>query len=167
MKKATLIALATVAVAGTSFAGPAPVISSKDFKQPVAATTFFKDTEIAIDAFYSYNNAQQRDPALCRGDIHVLQPQYLNDGSGGGVGANFFFARYFGVGLSGNWWDGIRTGVSQETHNDVAASGKLTGDRNFFRDSFKKHLSQQFTADMILRCPIEFKSVGVSDPVGG
>ena len=56
MKKLTLSALAAFAVAGSAFAG-----SAKDFKQP-AAPQFFKDTEFALDAFYSYNDAQQRDP---------------------------------------------------------------------------------------------------------
>ena len=44
MKKLTLSALAVFAVAGSAFAG------SKDFKQPVAPQ-FFKDTEVALDAF--------------------------------------------------------------------------------------------------------------------
>ena len=40
--------------------------------------------------------------------VNAGRPQYFNDGSGGGVGLNFFFARYFGFSLEGNWWDGIR-----------------------------------------------------------
>ncbi len=34
--------------------------------------------------------------------------QFFNDGSGGGVGLNYFFTRYVGVGVEGNWWKGIR-----------------------------------------------------------
>ena len=85
MKKVTLSALAAFAVAASAFAG-----SAKDFKQPVAQK-FFQDTEFALDAFYSYNDTKAG---------------YFVDGSGGGVGADFFFQRYFGVGVEGNWWNG-------------------------------------------------------------
>jgi len=54
------------------------------------------------------------------GDANVKVPQYFNDGSGGGVGLNYFFARYFGVGVEGNWWDGCRGGFNGDaTTHDV------------------------------------------------
>lgn len=49
-------------------------------------------------------------------------PQYFNDGSGGGVGLNYFFARYFGIGVEGNWWDGCRGGFDgQVVTQDLVA----------------------------------------------
>jgi len=39
--------------------------------------------------------------------VKASVPQYFNDGSGGGLGLNYFFARYFGIGVDGNWWNGI------------------------------------------------------------
>jgi len=160
MKIATLSALAAFAVAGSSFAGPTTVVSSKDFKQPVA-TPFFQDTEIAIDAFYSYNNAQRQDPKWCEADIHIIQPQYFNDGNGGGLGANFFFARYFGVGVEGNWWNGARPGISQETHDRLLASGRD------IPKSFSKDVASQVTANLILRYPMEFTSFGLAPNIFG
>ena len=153
MKKLTLSALAAVAVVGTSFAGPCPVVS-KEFKQP-CVTPCFRDQEFQLDLFYSYNDASHQgsssvsdtftsapfttpvapgflptrttnilnDPAIIppgsvvvdHRNTNVSVPQYFNDGSGGGVGLNYFFARYFGVGVEGNWWDGCRGGFTGET----------------------------------------------------
>ena len=39
-------------------------------------------------------------------------PQYFSDGSGGGVGLSYFFYRYIGIGVEGNWWDGCRGGFN-------------------------------------------------------
>lgn len=156
MNKVTLSTLAAFAVAGTAFAGPA-----KEIKQVVAPTPFFQDTEIALDAFYSFNDGQQQDPKLCKNNIHILQPQYLTDGSGGGVGANFFFARYFGVGVEGNWWNGARDGISQATHDKLIAKGKD------LPTSFDKSAAHQFTGNVILRYPIEFKSFGLAPYILG
>jgi len=129
MKKVTLSALAAFAVAGSSFAGPATVVSSKDFKQPAATQQFFQDTEFTLDAFYSYNDANQRNG------------QYFIDGNGGGVGANFFFKRYLGVGVEGNWWDGSQPDLPKNSHKEVVS---------------------QVTANAILRYPMEFTSFGLA-----
>ena len=52
MNKVTLSALAAFAVAGSAFASPATVVSSKDFKQPAAIQQqFFQDTEFARTVF--------------------------------------------------------------------------------------------------------------------
>lgn len=37
---------------------------------------------------------------------------YFRDGSGGGVGLNYFFWRYVGIGVEGNWWEGVNTGYT-------------------------------------------------------
>ena len=135
MKKLTLTLLAAFAVAGTSFAG-APVVTSKEYKQPVI-TPCFRDTEFTVDLFYSYNDAthggHERDRLLADGtsvgcgrglidtssislppgfDVAILENagRYFRDGSGGGIGFNYFFSRYFGVGVEGNWWLGVNAG---------------------------------------------------------
>lgn len=165
MKKITLSALAAAAVAGTAFAGPTTVVTSKEFKQP-CVTPCFKDQELQLDIFYSYNDASHQGNAigseqfvsspqttpissgLLPGSTNVLNasnvfppgsavvrtrttsasiPQYFNDGSGGGIGMNYFFARYFGVGVEGNWWDGCRGGYngSVTTQDVVVPSGPV------------------------------------------
>lgn len=122
MKKQITILLAAVAVASTSFAGD-PVVSSKEFKQPVTLSTYFRDQEFTLDLAYSYNDA-------IKGDNHG----YFHDKSGGGAGANFFFARYFGVGVDGNWFGG-------GPDNTVL---------------------HQVTGNLILRYPIELTCCGVA-----
>ena len=160
MKTLTLIALGAFAVAGSSFAGPAIKVSSKDFKQP-AAEPFFKDTELSLDAFYSYNDGRQRNPQLDNEQFNVLQPQYFVDGSGGGVGATYFFLRYVGVGLEGNWWNGTRPGITQATEDNLFAKGKD------IPQDFKKEVGSQVTANLTLRYPIEFTSFGLAPYIFG
>ena len=161
MKKFTISALAAFAVAGTSFAGPCPVLTSKEYKQP-CVTPCFRDQEWQLDLFYSYNDASHQggrsrsgsyesDPlttpvatvipgstslinntaAVPAGSTVVRDisakgsvPQYFHDGSGGGVGVNYFFAKYFGIGVEGNWWDGCSSGgnASASTSDFVNAA---------------------------------------------
>jgi len=124
MKKYALTLLAAFAIAGTSFAGEA--VMSKEYKQPVV-TPCFRDTEFALDLFYTYSDAIHRSisrDALTNGDITATpefdhngdlvinasdHKRYFRDGSGGGVGFDYFFARYFGVSVEGNWWVGANT----------------------------------------------------------
>ena len=221
MKKVTLSALAAVAVAGTSFAGPCPVVS-KDFKQP-CTTPCFRDQEFQLDLFYSYNDAQQQgtrsrsgsftrdpestplasrgtragslnilnDPALVpagsivetSGEASAKVAPYFRDGSGGGLGLNYFFARYFGIGVEGNWWEGTQTsvrgdasvqdvvtltGINAGTANVVAANIRAAGGNVAVLDpstllfskskSFNrvdKKLANQVTGSLILRYPFE------------
>jgi hypothetical protein len=95
MKKAVFSLLTCVVLAGTSFAGTAVVSSGKEFKGPVAPVTCFGDTELQIDAFGTYNAARH---------------QY-NDGYGGGLGVNYFFLRYVGVGVDSTIYPGGAGGV--------------------------------------------------------
>ncbi|MDD5349029.1 MAG: hypothetical protein PHQ12_02340 [Chthoniobacteraceae bacterium] len=57
-------------------------------------------------------------------------PQYFHDGSGGGVGLNYFFAKYFGIGVEGNWWDGCTGGFNGNYRTrdlvDTTTSGVAT-----------------------------------------
>lgn len=89
MKKLTYSLLATVALAASGIAGT-EVAAGKDYKTP-APEPCFKDTELQLDLFASYTNP-------------VSRSRY-NDGFGGGLGVNYFFTRYLGLGLSGSLYD--------------------------------------------------------------
>ena len=127
MKKQTITILAAVALASTSFAGTS-VVSSKEVKQSTATGTYFQDQEFTVDLSYSYNDA-----------INNYKHGYFHDKSGGGAGASYFFARYFGVGVDANWFAG-------GPRNDVL---------------------HQLTGNLILRYPIELRCCGVAPYVFG
>jgi hypothetical protein len=99
MKKTALSLFACLAIAGTTFAGH-EMVSSKDSKGYTAAEQprCFKDNEFTLDVFGSYNDARGKGQRVYK------------DGFGGGLGLNYFFARYFGVGADANWWEGGRDG---------------------------------------------------------
>lgn len=86
MKKLSLTIVLAVAVVGSAFAGT----EAKTFKDKVVVvpTCKFRDTEFQIDAFYT-GFVGSRDSTL-------------HTGSGGGIGLNFFFAKYFGIGWEGS-----------------------------------------------------------------
>ncbi len=94
MNKFVLSLLVAVAAATqVSLAGT----ESKSFKEKVvveAETCRFRDMEFQLDAFATF----AANPEF---DTHG---QTLNTGVGGGTGANFFFARYFGVGIEALWY---------------------------------------------------------------
>lgn len=220
MKKLTLSALAAIAVAGTSFAGPT-VVMSKEYKAP-CVTPCFRDQEWQLDLFYSFNDAEHQgnqyatdrflaapaftplpsgllpganalltDPnaglipagsVVTRAERATVKlPQYFNDGSGGGVGMNYFFAKYFGVSIEGNWWNGARGGFDgiADRSDYVALSGPVDvtalaaaavatrtsvafidgntlviRDRNVFGRSHRT-TAQQLTGNVVLRYPFE------------
>lgn len=162
MKKTTFSVLAAFAVAGSAFAGTA-----KESKAVVTTTPFFQDTEIALDAFYSFNDGSNKGPKLCDSNPRcVLQPQYFTDGSGGGVGVNFFFARYFGVGVEGNWWDGANSGITEAQHDLLVEKDRVDSRGRVIAD-YHKSVAHQFTGNLLLRYPIEFTSFGVAPYVLG
>ncbi len=133
MKKLTLSLLTAFAVASPSFAGTTIVTSSKEYKQPVVAEPCFRDHEFGLDLFYSFNDAR---PGHNR---------YYRDGSGGGVGLSYFFTRYVGLDLEGNWWDGIRAGDAHDNDNDHNGNDRHNG----------REIAHQVTSNLILRYPIE------------
>ena len=94
MNKIALSLLAGVAVAGTALAGHE--VSHKEYKNPPAPEPCFRDQELQLDVFGSYSNSQ--------GGGH-------GDGFGGGLGVNYFFMRYLGVGVDGNVFDAGVNGV--------------------------------------------------------
>lgn len=83
MKVIALSAVASVALAGISFAGQ-PVVE-KNYK-PVVPTTCFDDRELQVDLFGSFTSS---------GGVN-------GEGFGGGLGVNYFFVRNFGIGVDGD-----------------------------------------------------------------
>ncbi len=96
MKKLTLSLMACFAVAATSFAGVST--SGKSYKEYKSAPpeTCFNDQELQLDIFGSYTDTAGGG---------------YSDGLGGGIGVNYFFMRYVGVGVDGNIFDGDVNGV--------------------------------------------------------
>lgn len=90
MKKLAYSLVACLAFAGSAFAGK----EIKEYKQPVEPC--FKDTELQLDVFGSYTDTSAG---------------HHTDGFGGGIGINYFFMRYLGVGVDGNVFDGGSAGV--------------------------------------------------------
>src|SRR4051812_27290773 len=96
MKKNILSLALTIAAASSSFAGTE--VSHKDFKGLVPLPEpCFRDTEFQLDLFGSYTDAVRRSR--------------YNDGFGGGIAVNYFFARYFGLGADCNVYSGGANGV--------------------------------------------------------
>jgi hypothetical protein len=93
MKK-FLIAVVGASLVASAFAG----VESKSFKEDKIADTFdtcnFRDNEFQVDVFGAF----LANPEF---DTHG---RTLNTGVGGGGGFNYFFARYFGVGVEGIWY---------------------------------------------------------------
>lgn len=94
MNKIALSLLAGAAVAGTALAGHE--VSHKEFKGGPAPEPCFRDHELQLDVFGTYSDSQ--------GGGH-------GDGFGGGLGVNYFFTRYLGVGADGNIFGGDVNGV--------------------------------------------------------
>ncbi len=90
MKKIAFTLVACIAVAGSALAGK----EIKEYKQPVEPC--FKDTELQLDIFGAYV---------------MTEGGGINDGFGGGVGLNYFFTRYIGVGADAMIFDGDAPGV--------------------------------------------------------
>ena len=78
MKKHILIILSVLALAGTAVAGT----DNKTTKNVITNECKFRDTELQVDAFGLGAFYQEGRP-----------------GWGGGLGVNYFFAKYFGVGV--------------------------------------------------------------------
>lgn len=104
MKSLAITAFATLAAAATSFAGTE--VTYKDYKGGTFAEPCFKDVELQLDVFGTYN------------DVVANDADKYDDGFGGGIGVNYFFSRYVGVGVDGNVWDADVNGLWQ-------TSGKL------------------------------------------
>ncbi len=97
MKKSLFAVLASVAIAATGIAGTATVSSGKGYKEykQVEQPSCFSDTEIQADVFGAYAVTEGGQGGVFHGD----------HGWGGGIGLNYFFHRYFGIGAEGVWLD--------------------------------------------------------------
>jgi hypothetical protein len=88
---ATLVAFTGASLAGTeAYSGP-----GKESKQ-VITPTCFADQEWQADVFGAYS--------VGNGPTHA--GPIRDHGWGGGIAANYFFARYFGVSAEGSWLAG-------------------------------------------------------------
>jgi hypothetical protein len=100
MKTIALGFLASVIAATSALAGEEVV--NKDYKQPAPPTTCFKDQEFQFDVFGSYMNLPYGNDYFYHDFNGNFKSNHFSDsernGGGGGVGFNYFFMRYFGVG---------------------------------------------------------------------
>ena len=110
MNTLTTTLFASIALAATSFAGH-EMSSGKDFKQPkdtIAPVTCFADQELQLDVFYAYQD----------GNGHTHAGPIRDNGHGGGIGINYFFSRYIGVGVEGYWVAAKENAASQGARDD-------------------------------------------------
>ena len=110
MKRITVALLGVVAIAATGFAGDTSYSSGKtykEFKQPIIEPTpCFADNELQLDVFATYQAAEN-------GKVP------WKDGWGGGVGLNYFWARYWGLGIEAHW---NNASVDNEVYHNIGAS---------------------------------------------
>jgi hypothetical protein len=93
MKKLTITLLASMALATASYAGT-EIHVGKDAKSKVIPPVHcFNDQELQLDVFGAYQVGEGPDHA---GPIR-------DHGWGGGIGINYFFSRYIGIGVEGYW----------------------------------------------------------------
>ncbi len=156
MNKLTLSLLTALTVATPAFAGVTVV--SKEYKQPIVLPPpCFRDQELQLDLFYSYNDAR---PGSNR---------YFRDGSGGGVGINYFFCRYFGFSVEGNWWNGtetrssrterVRSGTERFWDDEKCEWRERTKFKNRERRSSHRAVAHQVTGNFIIRYPLELCNI--------
>lgn len=99
MKKSVIAFFACVAVAGSALAGSTYVASgkeTKEYKTYEEPFTCFSDQELQLDVFGIYTNTEGGG---------------YGDGFGGGLGVNYFFARYIGIGADADIFDEGNDGV--------------------------------------------------------
>lgn len=107
MKKLTLSLCALVALAPGVFAGP---VETKDVKESaVVQTDCYRNEEWNVDIFgtYAFTGNEWEDDTYLEAD-HAF---------GGGMGVNFFFLRYFGVGFDGYFLRAHGDGFGEFTGN--------------------------------------------------
>jgi hypothetical protein len=108
----TTTLFASIAMAATSFAGHEVYSGGKDFKDkkgPIAPVYCFNAGEVQVDVFGAYQVGEGPGQA---GPIN-------NHGWGGGIGVNYFFTRYIGVGAEGYW-------IASEHNGHQGAHGETT-----------------------------------------
>lgn len=115
MKTTVCSLLGILALAGACVAGPTPVATGKEYKQQeFIAPSCFADQEWQLDLFGTYADGNSGHVGL-----------FGEHGWGGGVGINYFFSRYVGIGAEGYWLAAREEGVSQG--GDRTAYHNVTG----------------------------------------
>jgi hypothetical protein len=110
MKTLTITLFASIALAAASYAGT-EIHVGKDAKSKVITPVHcFNDQELQVDVFGAYQVGEGPNHA---GPIH-------DHGWGGGIGINYFFSRYIGVGAEGYWI------AADENASAPGASGNRT-----------------------------------------
>jgi hypothetical protein len=109
MKKIALPLIACLALASSAFAGQ-EVKETKEYKTPVEPC--FKDQELQLDIFGTWTEVNHNNPN--------------HNGFGGGLGVNYFFIKYLGIGVDGDARYGAH-GDSHHTSSDAVAdfTGRL------------------------------------------
>jgi hypothetical protein len=125
----TTTLFASIAMAATSFAGHEVVSSGKEYKggKEPAPTYCFNAGELQLDVYGAY--------VVGEGPAHAGPVR--DHGFGGGIGVNYFFTRYLGVGAEGYW-------ISAD-HNARAGDGRDNGDTTF----------HNVNGSLIFRLPID------------
>src|SRR5262245_25535934 len=89
MKGTLLSTLVLVALVMPSFAAGQEVTSPPEGEASITlCAVCYKDREVQFSLFYSFSNHP------------------TNGGFGGGLGLDYFFHRYVGIGMEGNWFPG-------------------------------------------------------------
>ncbi len=123
MKKIAFTLIAGLGVAGSVFAGPATA-GKTDKKVIVPVEPCFRDQELQLDVFANYMHGTHS--AVSR-----------DDGFGGGLGLNYFFTRYLGLGVDASANTLFRDTKGNNEHDGVFNS----------------------TGSLILRYPLELGSL--------
>jgi hypothetical protein len=106
MKTIALGIIATTITAAGALAGDEPI--NKNYNPPAALAPCFRDRELQLDVFGSFMNLPYGSDRYDRGDHRA------RDGGGGGVGVNYFFTRFAGLGVDGDF-DSNRDGAANYT----------------------------------------------------
>jgi hypothetical protein len=98
MKKSLIAVMILGTVCTSAFAGESGS-DAKDLKQPIITQNiktidYFRSQEWSVDLFGTYTAPENGK---------------INDGWGGGGGINYFFTKYFGLGVEGGAFDGGST----------------------------------------------------------
>ena len=96
MKKLVFGFLTLAVVAATGFAGTETYSAPGKESKQVQTPSCFSDTEWQVDTFGAY---QVGNGGTHAGPIH-------DHAWGGGIAANYFFLRYFGLSAEGTWLEG-------------------------------------------------------------
>jgi hypothetical protein len=145
---AALAALTVACRAGTeTYAGPA----AKEYKQ-VETPACFSDQEWQVDLFGAYEVGNGPDHA---GPID-------NHAWGGGAAVNYFFMKYFGVSVEGDWLAGHESvldhdapEIRNQVGSDLARYGLSPGLRAAYSNLTHSTTFNTASGSLIFRYPIE------------